>query len=115
MNYRSQPYTFNRIVEGNDAITYYIDSSLGDNFLESQNTDTILTAYIYKGSVELDQNGEFDYSWFLVTQEGEESYLGTNKSITVSTQTLGGNSVYFEAKSHVATLGSSILGYVVIG
>ena len=113
MNYKSQPYTFNLVSNGADAIYYRIDSSLGVAFIENeQQANTILTAHIYKGTEEIDAEGKFLYRWYLVDAEGYLTYtwyistdggssytkLGNGKSITVaSSQIVENTKIYFEA------------------
>lgn len=82
---------------GSDAISYRIESSLGTVFLDTQNDTTVLTARIYKGSSELDSNGAYGYSWYLVESDGTEQCIGTGKTLSVLTSTIAGKGVYFIA------------------
>ena len=80
---------------GRDAISFRIESSLGMVFLDTQNESTVLTARVYKGAVELDVDGAYGYTWYLVEKDGTEKVLGNEKTITVLSTTIAGKSVYF--------------------
>lgn len=102
------------------AVTYYIESSLGYNFADELEEETTLVAHIYLGDKEFDESAKLQYSWFLVNDDKNETYLGEGKSINVNVQTLGGNSVYFIANDFndiktTSILGQSLLGQMILG
>ncbi|WP_407453571.1 hypothetical protein [Methanobrevibacter sp.] len=82
---------------GKDAITFHIESSLGTQFLDTQSETTTLTARIYKGSVEVDADGNYGYTWYLVDKDGTERVIGTKKELSILTSTIGSKGVYFIA------------------
>lgn len=88
--------------DGQDAITYQITSSLGTAFESSQEGTTVLTAHIYSGTEEVDADGALYYTWYLVDEDGNETVLGTGKSIEVDIQSIAGKGVYFVAGSEEA-------------
>ena len=77
--------------DGVDAITYIIESSAGTLFEEGQTGTTILTARVYKGSVELEG---LTYAWYIngSRQEGE-----TSKTLEIDIDDIKNAEVYFEA------------------
>lgn len=82
---------------GRDAVSFRVESTLGIAFLEGVESTTTLTARMYKGAVEVDSEGVYGYTWYLVDKEGNERLLGNGKTLEVSTSTLAGMGVYFIA------------------
>jgi hypothetical protein len=82
---------------GKDAITYRIESSLGTAFHDTQRDTTVITARIYKGSIEIDTNGIYGYTWYLVDSDGTERVIGNGKTLSMLTSTIAGKGMYFVA------------------
>ena len=80
---------------GKDGISYRIDSSAGIAFAEGTSETTTLTARVYFGPDEYDQNGYYSYSWYKVDNSGNENYLGSGKRIIVSSDNISGYGIYF--------------------
>lgn len=91
--------------DGDDAITCYIDSQEGNFFPESEFSNSekeiTLTARIFSGNKEIDQSGEFVYTWYidgnanpLKDEKGNEL---NSKTITILLSNLKNTSIYFKA------------------
>lgn len=97
-------FSVSKTRQGEDAVLCYIHSSMGNLFENNQEENTVLTAYIYRGEVELDPEGtEFEYSWYIrdqssMTREAPIPNLNT-KQVTVAIQDLINKDVYFTAQS----------------
>ena len=78
--------------DGMDTITCHIESSAGIAFDSGADGETILTAYIYKGSEELTfENNK--YTWYI---EGKSEPLATGNPVTVKIADIRGKAIYFE-------------------
>lgn len=89
---------------GEDAILCYIHSSMGNLFETTQSGNTVLTAHIFRGEVEIDKNGtEFEYSWYVYEKDSTSTPTPLpnekNKQLTIPIQSLINKDVYFTAQS----------------
>jgi len=69
-------------VDGENGITYRIESSAG--FIFDTNTETQIKALIYSGSEEIDLNGNLNYTWYArKSNDTDFSVLTTGKIATI--------------------------------
>jgi hypothetical protein len=107
------------LIKGQDTMSCYIDSSSGTSFEHNQEGVTILTAYLYEGTSEIDSDGNFTYTWYARNQDGAELEIGSGKVFTANIQSVAGKSVYFIAddgdEENTAVLYLARLGVMVLG
>jgi hypothetical protein len=91
---------------GAAAINCYVESSAGTLFLDGTNDITTLTARIYEGSTEIDEDGDLTYRWYLddsetELQSGNEVFaLGSGiytKGIRVYCKKIANHTIHFTA------------------
>ena len=85
------------LIKGQDSMACYMESSAGTSFEESATGTTALTAYLYEGTNEIDEDGKFTYTWYTRDKSGVDSELGEGKTLTVNVSDVAGKSVYFIA------------------
>lgn len=85
------------LIKGQDTMSCYIDSSAGTSFEEGATGTTILTAYLYEGTNEMDTDGNFTYTWYARERDGNETEIGSGKTFTINIANVAGKSVYFIA------------------
>lgn len=85
------------LMKGQDTMSCYMESSAGTSFEASATGTTILTAYLYEGTNEMDTDGSFTYTWYARDKFGTDVEIGEGKTLTVNVSTVAGKSVYFIA------------------
>ena len=89
-----------RVSDGNDPITYLIESSNGNQFKDN-GLGTILTARLFKNGVEIDPNGiTYTYTWTKWVNNIKDTTFGdrTGKSLTLLNSDVQNQAVFrFEA------------------
>lgn len=91
----SSNYRYSVSYTGEDAVSCYVESSLGNLFATDQTGTVDLTAVILSGSKELDPNGNrFEYRWYKNNKKIENA---ATKVITLQISELLDTNVYFEA------------------
>jgi hypothetical protein len=95
-------FSVSKTKQGEEAVSCYVYSSLGNLFEESQEDNTVLTAYIYRGEVEIDPEGsELEYLWYIYEKNNSQVVLPLEniktKQITIPVKDLIDKNVYFIA------------------
>lgn len=88
------------VQDGENAITYRIESTLGTIFNNGDTSKTTLTAHVYSGTTELDQEGAWGYTWYKVDKlDKSESIIAVGKIVEILVPDIAGYGVYFIADS----------------
>ena len=97
-------FSISKNKQGEGAVFCYVHSSMGNLFEKEQEGNTILTAYIYQGEMEVDPDGtELYYSWYVQHKDSTQKpapIAGANeKTLSMPMKGLIDHNVYFTASS----------------
>lgn len=97
----TKDFVISKVRQGEETITCYIESSMGNLFEKSQGGTTELTARIFKGSTEVNRDGtNFTYKWY---KNGTQIPEKTTRKITMNIQDLLNVNIHFEAAEQLPT------------
>lgn len=97
----TKDFIISKVKQGEETITCYIDSTMGNLFEQNQTGTTLLTARVFKGSTEVDPDGsKLTYKWY---KNGTQIPDKATREIIMNIQELLNVNIYFEAAEQLPT------------